>query len=82
DPRVTISDVPGSVSAVLRFRGGWSEAAFEKHREALTSAIAAAGLTPVGSPRFARFDPPFMPAFLRHTEVVQDIEAAARRADA
>jgi hypothetical protein len=27
----------------------------------------------VGSPRWARFDPPFVPAFLRRNEVVQDV---------
>jgi hypothetical protein len=28
----------------------------------------------VGPPRFARFDPPFKPWFLRHNEVVQDVQ--------
>lgn len=33
-----------------------------------------AGLTAVGAPRFARFDPPFKPWFLRHNEVIQDVQ--------
>jgi hypothetical protein len=32
-----------------------------------------AGLTPIRPARFARFDPPFKPWFLRHDEVVQDV---------
>jgi hypothetical protein len=40
----------------------------------LQAALLLAGLTPVGPPRFARFDPPFKPWFLRRNEVVQDVE--------
>jgi hypothetical protein len=74
DPRVRVLDVPGSVSAALRFSGSWSRAAFAKRRDELEAAIAVAGLTPVGPPRFARFDPPFVPWFLRRNEVVQDLD--------
>jgi hypothetical protein len=38
--------------------------------------MAAAGLEPSGAPRFARFDPPFKPFFLRRNEVVQDVARA------
>jgi hypothetical protein len=30
-------------------------------------------LTPIGVPRFARFDPPYTPWFLRRNEVLVDI---------
>ncbi|HEX9230079.1 MAG TPA: heme-binding protein, partial [Arthrobacter sp.] len=30
--------------------------------------------TAVGPPRFARFDPPFKPWFLRRNEVLQDVQ--------
>ncbi|CAM3312298.1 SOUL heme-binding protein [Arthrobacter ulcerisalmonis] len=73
NPEVRIRDVPGSLAAALRFSGNGSEAAFAKRTEGLLAALALAGLTPTGSPRFARFDPPFKPWFLRHNEVVQDV---------
>ena len=37
------------------------------------AAIDTAGFTAVGPARFARFDPPFKPWFLRRNEIVQDV---------
>lgn len=73
DPRVRIRTVPASTAAVLRFSGRGSGAAFAKRGHELREAMAAAGLQPAGPPRFARFDPPFKPFFLRRNEVVQDV---------
>ncbi len=74
DSQVKIRTVPGSLAAVMRFSGRSSEAAFERRNTGLQAALALAGLTPVGPPRFARFDPPFKPWFLRRNEVVQDVQ--------
>ena len=74
DPEVRIRAVPGSLAAALRFSGGGSETAFARRNDGLQSALTLAGLTPVGPPRFARFDPPFKPWFLRRNEVVQDVQ--------
>lgn len=74
DPDVTVRAVPGSLAAALRFSGSGSAAAFERRTSGLQAALTLAGLTPVGPPRFARFDPPFKPWFLRRNEVVQDVQ--------
>ena len=74
NPDVTIRTVPGSLTAALSFSGGGSESAFGKWSQELPAALAAVGLTAVGLPRFARFDPPFKPWFLRRNEVLQDVE--------
>ncbi|XAS64746.1 heme-binding protein [Micrococcaceae bacterium Sec5.8] len=74
DPVVKIREMPGSVTAALVFSGSGSRSAFEKRNQQLQTVLASAGLTGVGLPRFARFDPPFKPWFLRHNEVLQDIE--------
>jgi hypothetical protein len=74
DSQVKIRTVPGSLAAVLQFSGSGSEAAFERRNTGLQAALVLAGLTPVGPPRFARFDPPFKPWFLRRNEVVQDVQ--------
>jgi SOUL heme-binding protein len=74
NPDVKIRAVPGFLAAALRFSGSGSEAAFERRNNGLQSALTLAGLTVVGPPRFARFDPPFKPWFLRHNEVVQDVQ--------
>ncbi|GAA2751176.1 SOUL family heme-binding protein [Amnibacterium kyonggiense] len=75
DPSIRIRAVPASTAAALRFSGSSSAAAFRRHEQQLREALDAAGLRPVGAPRFARFDPPFKPWFLRRNEVVQDVEA-------
>ncbi|QWT24095.1 heme-binding protein [Subtercola sp. PAMC28395] len=74
NPRVQLRAVPESLVAAIRYRGRWTEESYLKHLEQLTSALAVAGFTSTGQPRFARFDPPFLPAFLRHNEVMLDVE--------
>lgn len=76
DSQVKIRTVPGSLAAALRFSGSGSETAFERRNDGLQAALVLAGLAAAGPPRFARFDPPFKPWFLRRNEVVQDVEHA------
>ena len=80
NPDVKIRAVPGSLAAVLRFSGNSSAAAFARRNDGLQAALTLAGLTAVGPPRFARFDPPFKPWFLRRNEVVQDVQEPAAAA--
>ncbi|MEX5295858.1 heme-binding protein [Kocuria sp. CPCC 205268] len=70
DPAVRLRVEPAGFAAVLRYRGRWTRTSYEKHRARLEEAVRAAGLVPVAPARFARFDPPFTPAFLRRNEVV------------
>ncbi len=72
-PEVTIRTVPGSTAAVLRFSGRSTEEAFAVRTRELEEAIREASLTPLGPPRYARFDPPYKPWFLRRNEVIQDV---------
>lgn len=73
---VEIRPVPGSLAAAVRFSGSGSGAAFARRYTGLQAALTLAGLTAVGAPRFARFDPPFKPWFLRHNEVIQDVQGS------
>ncbi len=72
---VHVHKVPEQYAVATRFSGRWSSSSYQAHVAALTTAIAAAGLTPVGSARFARFDPPWTPWFMRRNEVVIPISA-------
>ena len=76
NPQVEIHTVPTGLAAVVGYSGGWSQSGFDMHSAQLQRAVLDAGLTPIGPPRFARFDPPFKPWFLRHNEVVQDVQEA------
>jgi hypothetical protein len=77
NPRVQIRTVPSRLAAALTYSGRWSQASYEHHCARLLQALESEGLTPVGGPRFARFDPPFKPWFLRRNEVVIDVEEPA-----
>lgn len=72
-PEVTLRTVPERLVAAVRFSGRWSQASWQSHCEELMDAVTAAGLTPQGEPRFARFDPPITPWFLRHNEALVDV---------
>jgi hypothetical protein len=75
DAKVAVRAVPEEYAAVSRFSGRWTSSLYVKRVDALTAAVAAAGLTPTGPARFARFDPPWTPWFRRRNEVVLPIAA-------
>jgi hypothetical protein len=70
DPSVRTRLVPAHTAAALRFSGRWSRSAYEAQSERLRQMLADEGLAVVGRPRYARFDPPWTPWFLRRNEVV------------
>ncbi|MEH1165467.1 heme-binding protein [Micromonospora sp. CPCC 205539] len=70
DPRVRIREIQGQLSAAMRFSGRWTEKAFDEKATMLGRSVTAAGLQPTGAIRYARFDPPWKPWFLRRNEVV------------
>lgn len=78
DPAVTLRTVESSLAAASRYSGRWSQSAYEHTCESLTAALGAAGFEAIGMPRFARFDPPFKPWFLRRNEVVIDVRRKDR----
>ena len=73
DARVSVREMPATLTAVSRYSGRWSQSSYDQQVAALRAALAADGLTPVSQPRFARFDPPFKPWFLRRNEVHIDV---------
>lgn len=70
DPDVQLRSVPAQTAAALRFSGRWTRERYDEHARRLYAALDAAGIEAVGPPRFARFDPPWTPWFLRRNEVV------------
>lgn len=75
DPDVRVREVPERLAAAVRYSGRWTEGAYRRRLAQLESEVVAAGFRPSGTARFARFDPPFKPWFLRRNEVVQDVVA-------
>ena len=70
DPDVYIREVPARHMAAVRYSGFWSEENYRRHLEELLGWITKSGLDVVGEPVWARYNPPFMPWFLRRNEVL------------
>ena len=70
DDRVHLREIPAQRVAALRFSGSWSRRRFEAQRARLEQWLAEAGLEPAGEPTFARYNPPWVPWFLRRNEVL------------
>jgi len=70
DPRVRLRVEPPRRMAALRYSGTWSKRRFEQKLRQLTDAMARHGLTAVGAPTWARYNPPITPWFLRRNEIL------------
>jgi SOUL heme-binding protein len=76
DKSVIIRQVPAARFAVIRYSGFWSASRYEYHLKALQSGMQRERLPASGSPLWARYDPPFMPWFLRRNEILIPISAS------
>lgn len=70
DKRVHIREVAPARFAVIRYSGFWSEERYQTNLATLRQALQREHLTPDGEPIWARYDPPFMPWFLRRNEIL------------
>jgi SOUL heme-binding protein len=73
DPAIRIREVPARRVAVLRYSGTWSEERYLEKLAELRAAMEKASLRAVGEPVWARYDPPFVPWFLRTNEILVEI---------
>jgi len=74
DARVKLAQEPGRMMAAVKYSGTWSKKGYEENRALLEEYIQKRGLTKAGDPVWARYDPPFMPWFLRRNEVLIPVE--------
>jgi hypothetical protein len=70
DPRVQLTKVPGLLMAALSYSGTWSRGRYEEKEKRLKELTRQKGLKILGEPVFARYNPPFLPWFLRRNEVL------------
>jgi len=69
DARVQIREVLPSQVAIIRYSGFWSDSNYNEHLAKLQAALRAAGLAWTGEAVYSRYNPPFMPWFLRRNEI-------------
>ncbi len=75
DDRVRLRVVPARTAAALRFSGSGNARDLDRRGAQLLTGLAGTAWAPVGPVRLARFNAPFIPPFLRHNEVVVDVES-------
>jgi hypothetical protein len=74
DERVVLKELGARLVAAIRYSGTWSESRYNEKEALLMDRLESRGLNPKGSPVFARYNPPFMPWFLRRNEVLIEVE--------
>jgi hypothetical protein len=74
DSQVTLREIPARTVAVIRYSGTWAQHRYEKHLKTLQDALEQAGLRWHGAALWARYDPPWMPWFLRRNEIWLDLD--------
>ncbi|MDJ0864772.1 MAG: heme-binding protein [Myxococcota bacterium] len=75
DRRIRLREEPARTVAAIRYTGFWSRSRYEAHERRLLEWIQRRGLESVGEPVWARYDPPFMPWFLRRNEILIELPA-------
>lgn len=73
DPRVILRQVPARHIAAVRYSGFWSEKGYMRNRDKLEAWIKKNRFSVAGEPIWARYNPPFMPWFLRRNEILVPI---------
>ena len=74
NPSVSLRQVPERYIAVVRYSGFWSEKAYTLNLKKLESWLVKQQMNAVGEPIWAKYNPPFMPWFLRRNEILIPIE--------
>lgn len=75
---VSIRQVDHGLTAVIRYRGNWSQERYTQKLEQLTTALENDGrYQPAGKPYFARYNPPMIPGVFRRNEILLPIAQKA-----
>ena len=77
DPEIIIRQVPPRKIAAVMYSGFWSESKYLHYKKKLEAWIHKEGLTILGEPIWARYNPPFTLWFLRRNEILIPIEENA-----
>ena len=70
DGELTIVDIPAHLAAATNWSGNPKYAEVEKRSDAMITELADLGYRVIGEPRWARYDPPWKPWFMRGNEVI------------
>ena len=69
----TIEKVPSSLMVLIKFSGSVSDQLLSKKQEELKAYIHSKGYTIKDGPWLARYNPPFIPGFLKRNELMMEV---------
>ncbi len=75
DDRIVLRQEQEKTVAVIRYSGTWGKKRYESHAEKLRNWMSANGWQGVGPPVWARYNPPFMPWFMRRNEILIPVQS-------
>jgi hypothetical protein len=78
NPAVSIESVGAHLAAAVRFGGYYSERKATRAQARLDSWMGEQGLTAVGEPIVAQYDPPWKPGFARRNEIMIIVEQSSK----
>lgn len=76
DASVHMRQTSEELVAAQQFSGRWTQSGFARRADELVELVQAHGLTPTGPARYARYDPPWTPWFMRRNEVLVPVATA------
>ncbi|MGB5423577.1 MAG: heme-binding protein [Desulfobacterales bacterium] len=74
DSRIEIKQEPGRLMAAVRYSGTWSRKGYDENKERLLTWIEERGFKQTAEPVWARYNPPFMPWFMRRNEILIPVD--------
>jgi effector-binding domain-containing protein len=79
DPEVRLRQIPARRMASVRYSGTWSEKRYLRYLQELEAWIEKNGFRILGEPVWARYNPPFIPWFLRRNEILIPVDSEEKR---
>ena len=74
DSRIEMKQEHGRLMAAVRYSGTWSRKRYEENKARLLAWIEERGFKQTAEPVWARYNPPFMPWFLRRNEILIPVD--------
>ena len=74
DDRILLRQEKEKIVAAIRYSGTWGKKRYEDHETKLKDWISTKGWLIIGDPVWARYNPPFMPWFMRRNEIIIPVQ--------
>jgi hypothetical protein len=69
-PRIRLREIDARIVAAIRFRGWWRPRTVRRYRQELEQWARRSAVAAAGEPVYARYNPPWVPGFLRRNEIL------------